>query len=84
MKTYREEQGKNRLAGARAFVTHLANHGGLSADLDIDTATDIVWVLSDPGLYHRFVIERRWAHVRFASWLHRSLTLQLSPATRHP
>ena len=84
MKSYREEQGKNRIAGAHAFVTHLANHGGLRADLDIDTATDIVWVLSDPGLYHRLVIERRWAQRRFAGWLHRSLTLQLCPTTRQP
>jgi AcrR family transcriptional regulator len=79
MKALRGEKVGHRLAGARAFVTHLANHGGLRADLDVDTATDIVWVHSDPGLYYRLVIERHWTHQRFTPWLHRTLTVQLRP-----
>src|SRR5664279_4370569 len=68
-----------RLSGARAFIKHLASHDGLRADLDAAAAADIVWFHSDPVLYHRLVIERRWSKQRFTTWLHRTLILQLCP-----
>jgi AcrR family transcriptional regulator len=75
----RDARTGQRLAGARAFVTHLANHDGLRADLDSAAAADIVWFHTDPVLYHRLVIERRWSKQRFTTWLQRTLILQLGP-----
>jgi AcrR family transcriptional regulator len=73
----REQAVAGRLAGARAFVKHLANHGGLAADLDQGAAADIAWVHSDPALYRWLVLERRWSRQRFSTWLQRTLTQQL-------
>jgi AcrR family transcriptional regulator len=72
----REQTAAQRLAGARAFVRHLAHHGGLAADLHAGAAADIAWVHSDPALYRWLVLERRWSHQRFQTWLQRTLTLQ--------
>src|SRR4051794_19286285 len=73
----REQTVAQRLAGARAFVKHLANHGGLAADLDLRAAADIAWVHSDAALYRWLVLERRWSRQRFHTWLQHTLTLQL-------
>ncbi len=80
MRTLREEHLAQRWAGARAFVGHLARHGGLRDGIANDTAADIVWVHSDPGMYHRFVIERHWSHTQYVDWLRRTLAVQLLPA----
>jgi AcrR family transcriptional regulator len=66
-----------RLSGARAFVSHLADRHGLRADLTLDEAADIAWVHSDPGLYHRLVVQRGWTERRFQEWLLDSITRQL-------
>ncbi len=73
----REQTVAQRLAGARAFVKHLANHGGLAAGLDLGAAADIAWVHSDPALYRWLVLERHWSRERFRAWLQRTLVLQL-------
>jgi len=80
----RDKRIGQRLAGARAFVKHLANHDGLRADLDAASAADIVWLHSDPVLYHRLVIERHWPQKRFTTWLQRTLTVQLCPPPQEP
>ena len=72
----REQVVAQRLAGARAFVKHLHNHGGLTPDLGLDAAADIAWVHSDPALYRWLVLERSWSRERFQAWLQRTLTLQ--------
>ena len=46
-----------RASGGRA----LAALGGLRDGLEPGEAADLVWVHNDPALYHRLVIERRWA-----------------------
>jgi len=73
----REANQAQRLAGARAFVTHLAAHQGLRAGLSIDRAADIVWLYSDPALYHRLVAERAWPDAEYRDWLLRTITQQL-------
>lgn len=65
--------------GARAVVAALAALGGLREGLERAEAADIVWVHSDPALYHRLVIERRWAKKRFEEWLYQTLRQQLRP-----
>jgi hypothetical protein len=66
-----------RLTGARAFIDHLADHGGLRAGLPTDHAADIAWPHSDPAIYRRLVIERGWTRPDFEAWLLRTITTQL-------
>jgi AcrR family transcriptional regulator len=73
----REANQVQRLTGARAFVTHLAAHHGLRPGLSVDRAADIVWLYSDPAVYHRLVAERGWADTEYRDWLLRTLTQQL-------
>lgn len=73
----REANQVQRLTGARAFVTHLAAHHGLRPGLSVDRAADIVWLYSDPAVYHRLVAERGWPDTEYRDWLLRTLTQQL-------
>lgn len=75
----REDAVAGRLSGAKAFIGYLQHRGGLAGGLDPDTAADLVWLHSDPILYHRLVLERGWSYAQFHVWLLRSLTLQLLP-----
>lgn len=73
----REANQAQRLTGARAFVTHLAAHNGLRPGLSVDRAADIVWLYSDPAVYHRLVAERDWPDADYRAWLLRTITQQL-------
>ena len=65
--------------GARAVVGALDALGGLREGLEPVEAADLVWVHNDPALYHRLVIERRWAKKRFEEWLYRNAPAAASP-----
>jgi AcrR family transcriptional regulator len=65
--------------GARAVVRALAALGGLRDGVEPAEAADLLWVHNDPALYHRLVIERRWAKKRFEDWLYQTLRQQLRP-----
>lgn len=84
IKVMRDQRVAQRREGALAFVQHLAAHGGLRGDIDADTAADIVWLHTDPVIYHRLVIERHWPPPQFDQWLHRTLTAQLNPNAPSP
>jgi AcrR family transcriptional regulator len=71
-----EEQ---RLTGARIWATILAGKGGLRDGVDIDTATDLLWLYMAPDQYHRLVHVRGWSDDRFQRWLIDSLTRLLLP-----
>lgn len=51
--------------GARAFVAHLAAHGGLRPGLAPDEAADRCWLANDLLNYRRLVLERGWSPERF-------------------
>ncbi|MDQ1646639.1 MAG: hypothetical protein QOJ50_2823 [Cryptosporangiaceae bacterium] len=69
-----------RLDGAEAFAGFLATRGGIRPGISIAEATDLVWLHSDPGLYHRLVTERGWTHEHFERWLASTLAAQLGPS----
>jgi AcrR family transcriptional regulator len=73
----REANQAQRLAGARAFVTHLAAHNGLRPGLSVEHAVDIVWLHSEPAMYHRLVTERGWPESDYRDWLLRTIKHQL-------
>ena len=60
---------QHRLFGARAFVNHLAEIGGLRTGLSREEAADLCWLAMGPGPYVRLVIERGWSPARFQVWL---------------
>lgn len=71
-----EEQ---RLTGARIWATSLAGKGPLRDGVDVDTATDLLWLYMAPDLYHRLVHDRGWSDERFQRWLVDTLTGLLLP-----
>jgi AcrR family transcriptional regulator len=66
-----EEQ---RLTGARIWATTLAGKGRFRDGMDVDTATDLLWLHMAPDQYHRLVHVRGWSDDRFQHWLIDSLT----------
>ncbi len=66
-----------RRYGAGRVVRALKRRGPLRPGLDSRTATDLLWVLNDPSLYHLLVEERRWTRRRFRDWLTDAMRTQL-------
>lgn len=60
-----------RRGGARMFVSHLAEIGGLREGLTVDEAADMCWVLMNPLLQARLRAERGWSRAAVADWLGR-------------
>jgi AcrR family transcriptional regulator len=69
-------------ANQRAVVDAIAAHGGLRPDLDIATATDILWTLNHPDVWLLLTGERGWSAERFEGWLAAAIAQQLLPARR--
>lgn len=66
-----------RLTGARNIVAMAGERGGIRHGLDASAAADAVWVLNDPGLYVRLVLQRGWTEAAFRDWLAANLRYQL-------
>jgi len=71
-----EEQ---RLIGARIWSTALAAKGPFRDGVDLDTATDLLWLYMAPDQYLRLVHVRGWSDDRYQRWLIDSLTGLLLP-----
>lgn len=72
-------------ANQRAVVEAIAGHGGLRANLDVATATDILWTLNHPDVWLLLTDHRGWSPDRFERWLEHTLAEQLlGPATHDP
>ncbi len=62
---------RNRLGGARTFVEHVAEVGGLRHGLDVDRATEVAAVLMDPMPYQRLVTEAHWSMEEYVALIAR-------------
>jgi AcrR family transcriptional regulator len=69
-----------RLTGARITVDALAPLGPLRNGLDLDAATDILWMLKDPALWTALVTDRGWPAERYQAWLAGAMQDSLLPA----
>jgi AcrR family transcriptional regulator len=69
---------QQRRIGARVAAEALAALGPLRDDLD--TATDILWLLKDPALYTALVGDRGWPTERYQAWLAHTMQASLLPA----
>ena len=57
-------------------VPTLLSKGVLRPEVTPDEAAAIFWMLTDPALYHRMVVEAGWTSERFSSWLYETITTQ--------
>jgi AcrR family transcriptional regulator len=58
-----------RLRGNATTVGHLVGRFGLPPGMTRQRATDIVWVLTAPEAYERFVRQRGWSADAYERWL---------------
>lgn len=70
---------QQRLTGARYVAEALAALGPLRDDIDLDTATDLLWTLNDPALWTDLVTDRGWPPDRYQTWLARTMQESLLP-----
>ena len=76
---------KERLEGMRAGpVRDLLAKDAIRPDLTPDEAAVVFWVLVDPVLYHRFVVEAGWSRTRFRDWLLEAFQTQILAPTLNP
>ncbi|MBN2548825.1 MAG: TetR/AcrR family transcriptional regulator [Anaerolineales bacterium] len=61
------------------FVQNLSSRGGLREGLDLSQATDIVWTITSPEVFHLLTIDRGWSRERYSDWLSNVLTRLLLP-----
>lgn len=71
---------QQRHTGARVVAEMLAALGPLRAGLDLDAATDVLWLLKDPALYTALVGDRGWPAQSYQVWLARVMQASLLPA----
>jgi AcrR family transcriptional regulator len=70
---------RHRHTGARAAAEALAALGALRDDLNLDAATDVLWLLKDPALYTALVGDRGWSAERYQAWLAHTMQTSLLP-----
>jgi AcrR family transcriptional regulator len=81
---------RESLAGATAFVTHLAGVGGLRSDVTVERAAEGCWALINSLLQHLLVAKSGWSLQEYGEWLARLAATMLlesertAPAGRPP
>jgi AcrR family transcriptional regulator len=71
---------RESLAGATAFVTHLAGVGGLRSDVTVEQAAEACWALLNSLLQQLLVANRGWSVHEYGEWLARlTATMLLEP-----
>jgi len=79
-----EEARAQRIRGMRMMAQVLADRGALKPDLTPSEAADVLWLLNDPGVYHRLVIEQHWDPDRYQDWLTSAFISLLIPESYQP
>ncbi|MBV9208620.1 MAG: TetR/AcrR family transcriptional regulator [Actinobacteria bacterium] len=80
-----EETRAQRIRGMQVLAQSLADRGALKPGLTPSEAADVLWLLNDPGVYHRLVIEQGWPPDRYQQWLADALiSLLIAPGYRPP
>jgi len=73
-----------RIRGMQVLAQSLADRGALKPGLTPAEAADVLWLLTDPGVYHRLVIEQGWPPGRYQQWLADALISLLIAPSYHP
>jgi hypothetical protein len=61
----------------RSVVEQLAEQDALASRLDPATATDVLWTLNHPNVWHLLVRERGWSAEQYEQWLGDAFCSQL-------
>jgi AcrR family transcriptional regulator len=80
LRAFAEELSSRRVGHMRAFVEDLAAKRGLRADLSVDMATDVIWIMNSPEFYLLCVRDRGWSPQLFERWLADTWKRLLLPA----
>jgi AcrR family transcriptional regulator len=64
-------------ANQESIVASLHARGALAAGLDVSRATDILWTLNHPDVWHLLVGERGWTPERYEEWFGDTVCAQL-------
>ena len=64
-------------ANQRAIVESLDRKSALDPDLDVDSATDILWTINHPTVWQLLVRERGWTPERYERWCGDTASSQL-------
>jgi AcrR family transcriptional regulator len=78
----RELVRRESLEGARGFIAHLHEVGGLRADLGAERAADLCWAVLNSMLLSLLVGPRGWSLAEYGDWLLRVLRATLLPPGR--
>ncbi|MDQ3662763.1 MAG: TetR/AcrR family transcriptional regulator [Actinomycetota bacterium] len=62
---------------SRSIVQHWERKQALHHDLDVNTASDLLWTLNHPSVWKLLVIERGWSESQYEKWLRDAITSQL-------
>jgi len=65
--------GRNRYEGTRPAMARLGELRALRADVDVDSATDIVWTVLSLETYEALVVERGWNPDEYVGFVRRAL-----------
>jgi AcrR family transcriptional regulator len=68
----------------RAVVDQLDAMDALRPGLEAGEASDILWTLNHPSVWHLLVRERGWTSERYERWLHESFCTQALGTVPHP
>ncbi len=71
------ETQRRRRDGASKVVTSVMKVSNLTAGLDPEHATDIVWLLNSPAVHQQLVRDAGWSGDEYAHWLGRALAREL-------
>ena len=72
-----ETSERNRLHGARTFVRHLREIGGLREDVSVKRGAAVAALLMDPLGYRRLVLGDGWREKEYAVWVARMAAASL-------
>ena len=71
---------RERLTGATALATHLAETGALAPGLTVERARDLIWLHTAPDIYRLLVLDRGWTLDDYQQWFATSLAAALLPS----
>jgi len=67
------DRADRRRQRCRTIVVRLAKEGRLAPELDVATATDLLWTLASLGVWEDLVVTRRWAGDRYRAHMRRTI-----------
>ena len=66
-----------RRTGVEMFLRHLESVGGFRSGLSVPEAVDMCWILMNPLLQQRLLVERGWTPAALEEWLLRLVSASL-------